>query len=314
MPPLDAHMAAVIDRLRSEGRQGPALDDVAARRRLMRSRAAWLAGPGEPVGLVRNLEVPVGDRQIPCRLYESTDAPDQALVVFAHGGGWATGDLETHDALCRAIANRADCLVLAIDYRLAPEHPFPAAVDDVEGVIEWLQAGRDLPSWDGLRIAVAGDSAGANLVAVAAQRFGRGGAIAAQLLIYPILDGAMDTPTYQQFGSGFTLSADEMRWCWDRYCPDIGERLTSRAAPLREVNLAGLPAAALVIAECDVLADEARAYARRLLNSAVPVVTLLAPGMAHGFLRMTEAVPGARSTLDECGRFLRRAFNPQPMF
>jgi acetyl esterase len=304
---VDADMQRVIDTLAGQAGAAAPLSDVARRRRLTRERAAWLSGRGDPVADVQNVRLGASGREVRARVYDATGATDQPLLLFAHGGCWITGDLDTHDALCRALAHRAGCVVVAVDYRLAPEHQYPAALEDMEAALSHLLSSRRLGRWDGVRIALAGDSAGGTLAASLAQRYRHVG-LTAQLLIYPILDSSQETESYRRYGTGLTLSAAEMSLCWDLYCPDPDLRLSAAAAPLREGDLAGLPPTAIVVAEYDVLADEGRHYARRLRAAAVPVQIIVGRHLAHGFIRMEAHVPAAATILDRCGSFLRRAF------
>jgi acetyl esterase len=303
---LDGDMQRVLDRFAG---QLPAAQrwDVAVRRRLMLERSPWLAGPREPVAEVRDVTLATEAGNVRGRLFDPNGAPDLPLMVFAHGGCWNTGDLDTHDALCRSLALRGGCLVLAVDYRRAPEHPFPAALDDMEGVLGHLLAGRHLGSWDGRRVLVAGDSAGGTLAATLAQRH-RGGVLAGQLLIYPILDLASDSASYARYGTGLTLSADEMAWSWDLYCPDPASRTGPEVSPLQANDLTDLPPSALVIAEYDLLADEDREYVRALRAAGNTVETILGARLAHGFIRMGGQVAAVDAVLDRCGAFLRRVF------
>ena len=224
---------------------------------------------------------------VPLRVYRpvETDEPSMALVYF-HGGGWVVGSIETHDGPARAIAKRAGIVVVSVDYRLAPEHPFPAALDDAWTATQWVSNHADELGLDADRIGVGGDSAGGNLAAVVARR-GRDHAvpIALQLLLYPVINHAFDTPSYSFFSQGYGLTRDGMQWYWDQYLGGAdGEH--QDASPSQAPDLRRLPRAIVVTAEADVLRDEAEAYAQRLFLSTVETEGYRYDGMIHGFLRM----------------------------
>jgi acetyl esterase len=227
----------------------------------------------------------------------------QPAVLFLHGGGWVVGDLDGVDSLCRALANRTGAVVVSADYRLAPEHPFPAALEDAWTVLTWLhEHARELGADPG-RLAVAGESAGANLAAAAARRaHAEPGAahprLRAQLLAYPALDGALATASYKELSTGFGLTREQMRWYWDAYAPG-GAARAPEASPLRGPDLAGLPPAVIVQAELDPLLDDGLAYAQRLRAAGVDADVHVWPGMVHGFLRYRGLLDDAHAALDE---------------
>jgi acetyl esterase len=268
--------------------QGP----VAAREQYDRT-ALRFAGEPEPVATVRD-EVVAG---VPVRTY----APDAArgAVVFLHGGGWMVGTLDAYDPLCRALANRAGATVVSVDYRLAPEHPFPAALDDADAVLRDV-----LERFDA--VAVAGDSAGGNLAAVLARR--ARGRVRFQLLVYPVTDAAMATASYAEYGSddAYGLPKAWMALCWSVYAPHPAGR-SPDASPIRAADLSGLPPAHLVLAECDPLTDEGLDYAERLRAAGVPVTERTYPGMVHGFFRYRAGVDAAHAALDEAAAAVRAA-------
>ncbi|HEV2819050.1 MAG TPA: alpha/beta hydrolase [Solirubrobacteraceae bacterium] len=227
----------------------------------------------------------------------------QPAILFLHGGGWVVGDLDGVDALCRALANRTGAIVLSADYRLAPEHPFPAALDDAWTVLTWLHQYAGELGADPGRLAVAGESAGANLAAAAAHRAhtGPGGAcprLRGQLLAYPALDAALATASYAEMGTGFGLTREQMRWYWDAYAPD-GAARAPEASPLRAYDLAGLPPAVIVQAELDPLLDDGLDYAQRLRAAGVEADVHVWPGMVHGFLRYRGLLDDAHAALDK---------------
>jgi acetyl esterase len=261
-----------------------------------RDQAAGLAaliGDGPDVATVTDVGIAVGDATIPARVY----APQRsdATVVWFHGGGWVIGGIDTHDAMCRTLANAARSTVVSVAYRLAPEHRFPTALEDAWAALRW--ASRTYPS---APLVVGGDSAGGNLAAVCALRArDRGGpALALQVLVYPVTDHDFTTGSYRErAGDDGLFSRRSMEWFWDQYVPDPVERANPEASPLRAPDLSGLPPAAVVTAEYDPLRDEGRAYAQRLRDAGVAVMADHYDDMAHPFFafvnvfeRSTEAV------------------------
>jgi acetyl esterase len=236
------------------------------------------------------------------RSYTPAAEGDLPLVVFFHGGGWVIGSLETHDGVCRALANRVPCRVLAVDYRLAPEHRFPAALEDCWTVSRWALE-------QGSPVAVAGDSAGGNLAAAVALRARAAGLpLAFQLLIYPVTDHHFGTESYSANATGFGLTEAGMRWYWNHYLGG-GDGGDPEASPLRETDLAGAAPALVVVCEYDPLRDEGVAYAERLRAAGVPVRLSEYEGMIHGFLRMPAVIDRTQALLDESAQALREALS-----
>jgi acetyl esterase len=279
--------------------QGPALV-----RTNFNQLAARLPKPLEPIAGVEDRSLEGGVR---VRIYRPEGKGPFPVLLYFHGGGWVVGDLESHDHVCRALARRAPALVVNVDYRLAPETAFPGPLDDCEAALRWT-ASRAAELGGRLdRIAVGGDSAGANLAAALALRVrDRGGPpIALQLLIYPVTDRNFETVSYREFASGFGLTRANMQWFWDCYLP-VGSGIPDpQAAPLRAASLKGLPPAFVLSAEFDVLRDEGEAYARRLHKEGVPVRGLRFLGMNHGFIRMAALFPQADHALSVCADALR---------
>ncbi|MDP9399518.1 MAG: alpha/beta hydrolase [Actinomycetota bacterium] len=269
--------------------------------------ARRLAGPPPPVARVEERE----GAGVPVRVYvPEHPRPPRGAVVFLHGGGWAFGSLDSHDGLCRALAARAGAVVVAVAYRLAPEHPFPAAVQDAERTLAWVAGSgvADLGA-DGRRLAVAGDSAGGNLAAVLARRARDGGgpALALQALVYPALDTALDSPSSARFADGPGLTLAEMAALLDLYLPPGVDRTHPDVAPLRAADLAGVAPALVVLASHDPLRDEGEAYARRLREAGVPATVSVHPGTVHGFARWAGPLAAARRAQAEIGDALARA-------
>lgn len=249
---------------------------------------------------------PAGD--IPVRIYRPHADPAPVHVHF-HGGGWVLGNLETHDADCREICVAAGCIVVAVDYRLAPEHPFPAAPEDCYSVACWASANvAQLGAKAGL-VSIGGDSAGGNLAAVVAlmARDRNGPEFALQLLMYPITEPSMNTASYRENAEGYLLSKSMMTWFWDHYCPDIEQRNNALVSPLLVEDLSGLPPALVITAEFDPLRDEGEAYAERLDQAGVQVERRRYDGLIHGFFSLVGMIEAARESVHLVGSALRRA-------
>ncbi|WP_433212147.1 alpha/beta hydrolase [Microtetraspora malaysiensis] len=230
------------------------------------------------------------------------------VVVYFHGGGWVFGSVNRNDALGRDLARRCGAVVASVDYRLAPEHPFPAAADDAFTVVQDVFARPEFYTGDASRVAVIGDSAGGNLAAVAAWRARDAGlALSHQVLLYPITDVAMDTPSYRSCASGFGLDAVEMAWFVEQYARDA-DPLDPRLAPLRLADKSGLAPATVITAEYDPLCDEGAAYARELSAAGVPVEYRCFPGMLHGFFGVPGFFDDAEDARDYVAARLKEAF------
>jgi acetyl esterase/lipase len=258
-----------------------------------------LSGPGEEVAEIREVRVPSAGGEIPVRTYRPHEHSG-GVIAYLHGGGWVMGTLHSYDTPLRALANASGAVVAAVDYRLAPEHRFPAALDDSLAAIRWL-AGNV-----GERLAVAGDSAGGNLAAVAALRLRGELRLRAQALIYPVIDSALNTPSYREFSDGHGLSAASMRRFWNLYL-DGAPGDHPDASPLRATDLAGVAPAFVLTADEDVLRDEGEAYARALREAGVSTELVRWPGTIHGFFRWLAVAGAAREAIDAVGAALRRA-------
>jgi acetyl esterase len=266
---------------------------------------------GEPpaVARVEDLTIALDGRNLAARLYVPADAASPApLTVFYHGGGWVLGTLETHDATCRALARASGSALLSVAYRLAPEHPYPASVEDCYAALEWAAANAARLGCDPARLAVAGDSAGGNLAAAAAiMARDRGGpALRHQLLIYPVVDDDYSQPSYAANGAGgYFLSTAMMRWFWGHYLGDASEAPLARIG--QTADLSRLPSATVVTAEFDPLRDEGMDYAAKLSAAGVAVDAAVASGMIHGFFSMFQAVPDAMPWIERAGAQLKAA-------
>jgi acetyl esterase len=306
------------DRLADEGTRFPDLTklDPAEGRRIARQMYVEtdnLAGAEAAVAMLKTTSVGLTDHRVPVRVYVPTegDAPYPA-VVYLHGGGWVFGDLDTHDSVCREVANRSHCIVVSVQYRRAPEHRFPAPVDDAYGVVQWVAD----PSVaarlqvDPAKIAVAGDSVGGNLAAVVCQvaRERGGPMIGAQVLICPVTDYLPQNDSMREYASGFGLDATFMPWMWQQYLRTPADAREARAVPLRATDLSGLPPALVITAECDILRDEGEEYGSRLAEAGVDAQVTRYPGMIHGFIDYRGIVGEGWDALDEIGNRLRTLF------
>jgi acetyl esterase len=275
-------------------------------------RAAYAAelpeiwGVPEVVDEVVDILIPGPGGDLRVRVYRPRSTGLLPAIVWFHGGGFVVGDLETHDPVCRAIANRAPCVVVAVDYRLAPEDPFPAALEDAWVATEWVAEEALGLGVDALRIAVGGDSAGGNLAAAVALHARRGALpVALQVLVYPVTNHAFDSESYTRLGTGLNLTREKMEWYWSQYLgKDDGTH--ADASPLRADDVADVAPALVLTAEHDPLLSEGEAYAERLRAAGVPVVSRRFDAMIHGFIRMPALVGEADEAIDEIATALRR--------
>jgi len=274
-----------------------------------RVASASATGPPLPMGRVEDLELPGPAGPVPARFYLPLGAAPspRPLLVYFHGGGWVIGDLDTHDGLCRFLAANADVAVLSVDYRLAPEHPFPAAVEDAQAALAWASAEGQKLGIDSSRIAVGGDSAGGNLAAAISllARDGGGPQPAMQLLIYPVTNAGGKQASRQLFATGFMLTQADMDWFDHHYLPEGTDFDDPRISVLRAENLAGLPPAYVTTAGFDPLRDEGEAYAERMREAGVRVALRRHPGLVHSFANMTAFSPSARAAMLEVAGALR---------
>lgn len=275
------------------------------------ARTAMLPqGPITPVAQVVNRTIPGPESPLPVRLYKPREAARLPLLIYFHGGGFVLGDLESHDSLCRDLCMGADCAVLAVDYRLAPENKFPAASDDCLAATRWAAAHAAELGADPARIAVGGDSAGGNLAAVTALRIRDEGGpkLAGQLLLYPVTDH-FDPPTrsYIENGSDYFLTQETMTFFWNHYVRDERDSKNPLVAPLKARNFGGLPPALVITAEFDPLRDEGEAYAERLRAAGVPTVVSRYDGAIHGFIALPDIDLGKRG-MQESSAWLAARF------
>ncbi|MDH0301687.1 MULTISPECIES: alpha/beta hydrolase [unclassified Pseudomonas] len=265
--------------------------------------------PGADMAQVLDLQVGGAAGSLAARLYRPTDRRDLPLLVFFHGGGFVLGNLDTHDNLCRTLAQETQAVVVAVAYRLAPEARFPAAPEDCHAATCWLVAQAAELGFDGSRLAVAGDSAGGNL-AIAVSRLARdrqGPAIRHQCLFYPVTDAACDTASYAEFAEGYLLSRSMMGWFWRQYLATPEQRGDPLASPLRDDCLGDLPPTTLLTAEFDPLRDEGEAFAERLRVAGVTVRLERCQGLVHGFANLAPFVEAASRALLGAAADVRRA-------
>ena len=310
MTPLDPQASAVIRYLAQLAH--PSFEKVPASeaRRLYRETRAALRPPAPALPVVGDLNAEGTAGSIPLRLYRPSNGVLPALIYF-HGGGWVLGDLDTHDALCRQLAAQAGVVVIAVDYRLAPEHPFPAAVDDCYSATAWIASNAVALGIDNTRLAVGGDSAGGGLAAVMTLMARRDGpALTFQILVYPVTDLRAESESYSKYADGYLLTRNMMRWYIAQYAPTEDDVRDWRASPLLAPSVDGVPPALVITAGLDPLRDEGEAYARRLEEAGVPVDYMCLGGMIHGFLTMGGKIDTANRAVSHIASALRQRLIP----
>ena len=292
---LDETTRSLIARLTAEAAPVESLTPRQARQ-AQEARRAQAAEELVEVDRVAEWTIPGPGGEIPIRVYWPDSAEPLPVVVYFHGGGWVLCDLDSHDAICRALAVGSNCTFVSVGYRLAPEHKFPAAVEDAYAATSWVAEHPARLRCEGQPLAVAGDSAGGNLAAAvtlmakAEQR----PAIAFQMLVYPITNHGFETRSYRENGEGYYLTRAAMQWYWRHYLSGAGEGESPYASPLRAEDVTGLPPALVITAEFDPLRDEGEAYGRRLADAGVPVTIRRFDGMFHGFFGRASLLEPAR--------------------
>jgi acetyl esterase len=309
--PLDPNVKMILDQLVAI--EAPPIHtlSVADARASMDAMVAMM-GQGEEVASVEDRTIDAGGQSLPVRIYRPEGVGDgpAPTLVFYHGGGFVLGGLTSHDRDCRALANRGQCQVIAVDYRLAPEHPFPAAADDATAALEFIVANATELGVDAGHLAVGGDSAGGNLAAIAALHARDVGIpLKLQLLIYPAVDGEDgDYPSRAENATGYMLDQESITWFTAAYFPG-GAPKDWRAAPMMAANHEGVAPALVITAEFDPLRDEGEAYATKLESAGVPAKASRYDGLIHGFFGMGAIVPAANAAVDEAGVALREALH-----
>lgn len=308
---LDPQIQLILDAAQQSGAPGLHTVSPVDARALYRAGAALFASTPERAVTVDELICPGPAGPIPLRRYRPTEDPSASLatLIFFHGGGWTFGDLDSHDHICRHLCAEAQVMVVSVDYRLAPEHKFPAAVDDALAVTRWIASNSAAMGADGARLAVGGDSAGGNLAAVTAlQARDKGGPdLAFQLLIYPATDMTMDHESHTTFATGYRLTRPVMAWSLTNYLRDGTDMLDPLASPILAGDHSKLPPALVMTAGYDPLRDEGKAYADVLFAAGVDVEYRCYDTMIHGFVGMTGAVDVARQALADAAQALRKA-------
>jgi acetyl esterase len=309
--PLDPQAKQVLEQIAAIGLPPNHLVSPSQARINMKSRPR-AAGP--EVARVEDRLIPGPGVDIPVRIYTPTGSGPFPILVWFHGGGWVVGDLETADPTARHLTVGAKCVVISVDYRLAPETKFPGAADDSYAATMWAAQQATRFNGDPGNIAVGGDSAGGNLAAVVAlMARDRGGpSLAFQLLVYPVTSRDFDTSSYRQNGEGFNLTLDSMRWYWDHYLQRPEDTSNPYAAPLLAENLKGLPPALVITAECDPLCDEGEAFAKRLQAAGVPTTYSCYDGMIHGFFGMNAVLDKGKQAVAEACAALQQALAAGP--
>ncbi|VAW43172.1 hypothetical protein MNBD_CHLOROFLEXI01-5365 [hydrothermal vent metagenome] len=269
---------------------------------------------GQPVDVhtVVDQMIAGSDGDLPIRLYTPrpvADGEKLPILTCFHGGGWTIGDLETHDVLCRYLSHHVDCLVVAVDYRMGPEHKFPAAVEDCWAATKWVKENADSFAGDASRIAVGGDSAGGNLAAVITQLAKKENLpLVFQMLIYPAVDVGTDYPSRTEYAKGYFLTQESMDWFVGNYINDESDYANPQMSPLLTDDFSGLPPALVITAGFDPLQDEGRAYAEKLTAAGVPTEYAHYEDMIHGFVSMSGVTEGGEKGMAQCAAALRSAF------
>jgi acetyl esterase len=290
----------------------PSVSGTEMRRRLAAASGAAIPANPEALDSVTDAEVPGPAGPIPVRVYRPLGSGERSLplVMFFHGGGWVLCDLESHDGICRALANASGCVVVAVDYRLAPEHRFPIGLEDCYAATKWCSATPSFANAVPGQLAVMGDSAGGNLAAAVAlmARDRSGPAIAAQVLVYPVTDFSDQTPSHRNTGEGYFLKSPEVMYYWAEYLNDPSEGSQPYASPLRAPDLSGLPPTLIITAENDPLRDEGEAYGAKLAAAGVETTVTRYDGQFHSFLSFLAVLDDARTAMGEIAGTLRQAF------
>lgn len=307
---LYPEVRTLLEALEAEG--NPPLESLSPRdaRRAALDAITRFTGAPEAVARIENIRISGPGGEIPLRIYTPHGDRPFPGVVYFHGGGWVLCDLDTHDSVCRAICRSAGAVIAAVDYRLAPEHRFPAAVEDCYAATVWTARNAERFGIDPRRIATAGDSAGGNLATVIPMkcRDEGGPALALQALVYPVTNlSSVDTPSYREFAEGYYLTRSEMEWFRDNYLANPADARHPHASPLLAPNLRGLPPALVITAECDTLRDEGEAYARRLADAGVPVACTRYGGMIHPFFSLFGTLAQGRGAIEQLAAAVRHS-------
>lgn len=308
--PINPQAKAFLDQAAAAG--APPLHTLPVAEARQALKSLFTPEQKESVSKVEDRLIPgPGGYKIPIRIYTPAGKAPLPLLVFFHGGGWVLGDIESHDGTSRELANKAGCIVVSVDYRLAPEHKFPAAPEDCYAATKWVALNAASFGGDPTRIAVGGDSAGGNLAAAVAQMAAdRGGApgLVHQLLIYPVTNYAFDTASYRENGEGYLLTQELMQWFWKQYLPSDEDGKNAYASPLQARELRRVAPAFVITAEFDPLRDEGEAYAARLKEAGVPVEAKRYDGAIHGFFNLGHIIDQGKQVMADAVVRLKAAF------
>lgn len=310
--PLDPQIVTVMEAVAALGL--PPNNEVSPEQARINGKMRPRA-PGPRVANVEDRTIPGPACKIPVRIYTPEGTGPFPGLAWFHGGGWVVGDLDTADGVARQLCVGANCVVVSVDYRLAPETKFPGAADDCYAATQWLAANAASVNVDPRRIATGGDSAGGNLsAAVSLMSRDRGGCdLVYQLLVYPVTERNFDNASYTDNGQGYSLTRDGMIWFWDHYLASDADATNPYAAPIHASDLSGLPPALVITAEYDPLRDEGEAFADKLAAAGVPTVCTRYDGMIHGFFGMAATVDKAKDAVAQATGCLREAFSGAPV-
>ncbi|MBL6954500.1 MAG: alpha/beta hydrolase [Alphaproteobacteria bacterium] len=311
---VDADLQNILDMIKAAGRLPYREVSVAEARAGYQAMVSLLDPEEEPIHRTEDRAIPGPAGEIPVRIYWPREiAPGESLgvFIFLHGGGFVIGDLDTHDPLCRRLCNGGDCIVVSVDYRLAPEHPFPASGEDCIAAMQWCAANAAELGGDSRRLAIGGDSAGGNLSAVCAlhARDNGGPELSLQLLIYPAVAPSMDSPSHAAFGEGHLLTRDNMDWFMEQYYGSRDLTAEPNFAPLIASDHGNLAPAEIIVAGYDPLRDEGMAYAKTLAAAGVPVNLVNYEGAVHAFIQFHGTSAACREAVAHCGAVLKQALS-----
>jgi acetyl esterase len=308
--PLDAQTQELLEQMERQNDPHPHTMNPLECRRFFRT-SAMSSAEGEPIAHVEDRKIPGPAGSIPIRIYTPKGGGPFPMLVYFHGGGWVIGDLDNSDALCRSLANGAGCITVAVDYRLAPEHKFPAAPEDCYAATKWIAENARHFNGDHSRIAIGGDSAGGNLAAVVAQMIrDRGGPpLVLQMLLYPVTDLTADNQSLRENAEGYMLTILDLQWFINHYLSREEEKKHPLASPMLAADLRGLPQALVVTAEFDPLRDEGEQYGSRLKEAGVPATISRYKGTIHGFISLAAVLDQGKKGIAECCIALRRALH-----
>ena len=288
----------------------PPADNFLQTMRIFYRRMAIMAGKPPSIYKIEDQSINTPDGDLALRIYRPSAEPNLPVTLYFHGGWFFMGDLESHDPLLRNLASKTEAVVIAVDYRLAPEHPFPAAINDGTAALQWVVSHAGELNVDASRIAIAGDSAGGALATIVARNaaHGNGPRLLLQALIYPVTDYALNTGSWEEFADGPVIQKNNAAQAWAMYVPDPNDRTNPDAAPLYANDFTGMAPALIIAAEYDPLCDEVIAYAQKIKDAGIPVRDSLYPGMPHGFFQLGGYIDDACSAIDEVAAELKNAF------